>query len=164
VLNFVNLIAAAGNETTTRLIGWIGKVLAEHPDQRREIVARRDLVPAAIEEICASSHRPGSSRYVNKDVEHHGQLVRQAAPSCSSTGRATATTADSRTAITSTSTPRSITTRFATHPLLPRRRARSLKARGPGGGARAIPHVEIDWDNAKQARTSTVRAGSASRW
>ena len=31
VLNYVNLVAAAGNETTTRLIGWTGKVLAEHP-------------------------------------------------------------------------------------------------------------------------------------
>ena len=38
VLGYVNLIAAAGNETTTRLIGWTGKVLAEHPDQRRQLV------------------------------------------------------------------------------------------------------------------------------
>ena len=36
ILNFVNLLAGAGNETTTRLIGWTGKVLAEHPDQRRQ--------------------------------------------------------------------------------------------------------------------------------
>src|SRR5207253_1777018 len=36
VVNYINLIAAAGNETTTRLIGWSGKVLAEHPEQRRE--------------------------------------------------------------------------------------------------------------------------------
>src|SRR3546814_6731008 len=34
VLNYVNLLAAAGNETTTRLIGWAGQVLAEHSDQR----------------------------------------------------------------------------------------------------------------------------------
>ena len=32
---YVNLLAGAGNETTTRLIGWTGKLLAEHPDQRR---------------------------------------------------------------------------------------------------------------------------------
>src|SRR5712691_4805560 len=44
VVNFVNLLAAAGNETTTRLIGWTGKVLAEHPDQRRELVENRALV------------------------------------------------------------------------------------------------------------------------
>jgi cytochrome P450 len=32
VVAYVNLLAAAGNETTTRLIGWTGKVLADHPD------------------------------------------------------------------------------------------------------------------------------------
>jgi cytochrome P450 len=26
------VVAGAGNETTTRLIGWTGKMLAEHPD------------------------------------------------------------------------------------------------------------------------------------
>ena len=35
---YVSVVAAAGNETTTRLIGWAGKVLAEHPDQRRQLV------------------------------------------------------------------------------------------------------------------------------
>jgi cytochrome P450 len=38
VLIFVNIIASAGNETTNRLIGWTGKVLAEHPDQLRQIL------------------------------------------------------------------------------------------------------------------------------
>ena len=49
VVNVINLIAAAGNETTTRLIGWTGKVLAEHPDQRAQLVEDRSLVPNAIE-------------------------------------------------------------------------------------------------------------------
>ena len=39
ILNYIGLLAAAGNETTTRLIGWAGKVLAEHPDQRAELGA-----------------------------------------------------------------------------------------------------------------------------
>ena len=30
------VVVGAGNETTNRLIGWAGKVLADHPDQRRE--------------------------------------------------------------------------------------------------------------------------------
>ncbi len=38
ILTYVTVVAGAGNETTTRLIGWAGKVLAEHPDQRRELV------------------------------------------------------------------------------------------------------------------------------
>ncbi len=45
VLNIVMLLAGAGNETTTRLIGWTGKILGEHPDQRREIVNDRSLRP-----------------------------------------------------------------------------------------------------------------------
>ena len=45
VLGYVGLLAAAGNETTTRLIGWTGKVLAEHPDQRRELVEDREPRP-----------------------------------------------------------------------------------------------------------------------
>ena len=51
ILNYVGLLAAAGNETTTRLIGWAGKVLAEHPDQRRELAKDPGLVPGAIEEL-----------------------------------------------------------------------------------------------------------------
>lgn len=31
VLTYTQLLAGAGNETTGRLIGWLGKVLAEHP-------------------------------------------------------------------------------------------------------------------------------------
>jgi len=76
ILNFVNLLAAAGNETTTRLIGWTGKVLADHPDQRRELVERRDLVPQAIEEILRfESPSPVQARYVTTDVSLYGQVV-----------------------------------------------------------------------------------------
>jgi cytochrome P450 len=76
VLNYVGLLAAAGNETTTRLIGWTGKVLAEHPDQRRELVDDRDLVPAAIEELLRyEAPSPVQARYVAGDVAHHGRTV-----------------------------------------------------------------------------------------
>ncbi len=76
VLNYVNLIAAAGNETTTRLIGWTGKVLADHPDQLRQLAEDRSLVPGAIEELLRyESPSPVQARYVTRDVEHHGQAV-----------------------------------------------------------------------------------------
>ena len=45
------MISGAGNETTNRLIGWTAKVLAEHPDQRRQVVEDRSLIPNTIEEI-----------------------------------------------------------------------------------------------------------------
>ena len=34
LLTYLEVLAGAGNETTTRLIGWTAKVLADHPDQR----------------------------------------------------------------------------------------------------------------------------------
>ena len=53
VLTYTAVIAGAGNETTGRLIGWLAKVLAEHPDQRRAVVEDRALIPRR----CASSRR-----------------------------------------------------------------------------------------------------------
>jgi cytochrome P450 len=76
VLTYVNVIAGAGNETTTRLIGWAGKVLADHPDQRRELVEDRSLLPNAIEELLRfEPPAPHIGRYVAADVELHGSTV-----------------------------------------------------------------------------------------
>lgn len=76
VLTYVNLLAGAGNETTTRLIGWTGKLLAEHAAQRHELAADRSLVPNAIEEILRyEAPSPVQARYVARDVVHHGQTV-----------------------------------------------------------------------------------------
>jgi cytochrome P450 len=35
----------AGDETATRLIGWTGKLLGEHPEQRAELVNNPTLIP-----------------------------------------------------------------------------------------------------------------------
>ena len=76
ILTYLNVIAGAGNETTTRLIGWAGKTLADHPDQRRELVADPSLIPNAIEEILRfEPPAPHVGRYVARDVELHGQTV-----------------------------------------------------------------------------------------
>ena len=75
-LTYVSVVAGAGNETTTRLIGWAGKVLWEHPDQRRELAADLSLVPNAIEELLRFEPPPPHvGRYVTRDVEHYGQTV-----------------------------------------------------------------------------------------
>jgi len=76
VLTYVTVVAGAGNETTTRLIGWTGQVLADHPDQRRELVGDPSLIPNAIEEILRyESPAPHVARYVAKDVEWYGRAV-----------------------------------------------------------------------------------------
>lgn len=76
LLMYVMLVAGAGNETTTRLIGWTGKVLSEHPDQRRDLVANPALIPQAIEELLRfEPPAPHVARYVTRDVEYYGQRV-----------------------------------------------------------------------------------------
>jgi cytochrome P450 len=76
LVTYLAVVAGADNETTTRLIGWTGKVLAEHPDQRREIANDRTLVNDAIEEILRfepPAHSLG--RFVTCDTEIQGQKV-----------------------------------------------------------------------------------------
>jgi len=76
VLTYTFVVAGAGNETTTRLIGWAGKVLAEHPDQRRELVEDPSLIPNAIEELLR--YEPPArhvGRYVARDAEFGGRTV-----------------------------------------------------------------------------------------
>lgn len=45
------LLLVAGNETTTKLIGTGLRALAEHPDQRRDLVDDPSLTPGAVNEI-----------------------------------------------------------------------------------------------------------------
>jgi cytochrome P450 len=75
-LLYTTVVAGAGNETTTRLIGWAGKVLAEHPDQRRELVADRSLIPNAIDELLRyESPAPHIGRYSPNEVEFYDRKV-----------------------------------------------------------------------------------------
>ncbi len=76
ILVYLNVVAGAGNETTTRLIGWAGKILAEHPDQRRELARHPELIPQAIEELLRyEPPAPHVSRYVTSDVSLYDQTV-----------------------------------------------------------------------------------------
>ena len=76
LLVFLGVIANAGVETVGRLFGWMGKLLAEHPDQRRELAEDRSLIPNAVEEVLRyEPPAPHIARYVALDVEYHGQTV-----------------------------------------------------------------------------------------
>ena len=76
VLTYVTVVAGAGNETTTRLIGWAGKVLADFPDERRKLVEDPSLIGNAIEELLRfEPPAPHAARYVTEDVEYHGSTV-----------------------------------------------------------------------------------------
>jgi len=76
LLTCINVVAGAGNETTTKLIGWAGKLLGDHPAQRRQRVEDRSLIPNAIEEVLRfEPPAPQVCRYVARDVEIYGQTV-----------------------------------------------------------------------------------------
>ena len=76
VLLYVSVLSGAGNETTNRLIGWAGKVLAEHPEQRRALVEDAALIPNAIEELLRfEPPTPHVARYVTVDTELYGETV-----------------------------------------------------------------------------------------
>ncbi|OBI00999.1 cytochrome P450 [Mycobacterium scrofulaceum] len=76
VLAYTAMIAGAGNETTARLIGYMGQLLSDHPDQRRELVANPSLIPGAVEETLRyEPPSPVQARYVAQDAELYGTVV-----------------------------------------------------------------------------------------
>jgi cytochrome P450 len=76
VLTYTAVLAGAGNETTGRLIGWLVKVLAEHPDQRQQLAADRSLLGRTIDETLRYEPTgPHTARYVAQDVEYYGTTI-----------------------------------------------------------------------------------------
>jgi len=76
VLHYTQVVAGAGNETTGRLIGWLAKVLAEHPDQRREVARDRSLlIPAIDETLRFEPTGPHVARWMARDFSAYGMTV-----------------------------------------------------------------------------------------
>ncbi|MCV7197393.1 cytochrome P450 [Mycobacterium angelicum] len=76
VLHYTQVVAGAGNETTGRLIGWLAKVLAEHPDQRAEVAQDRSLLTRAVDETLRFEPTgPHVARYTIRDFEAYGTTV-----------------------------------------------------------------------------------------
>jgi Cytochrome P450 len=76
VMNFVMLIAGAGNETVARLLGWAGDCLARFPEEREKLVARPGLIPNAVEELLRfEAPSPVQGRTVRGRVTRHGVTV-----------------------------------------------------------------------------------------
>jgi cytochrome P450 len=76
VLTYCSVIAGAGNETTGRLIGWFGALMARYPEHRRALAGDPALIPNAIEEILRfEPTSPFTARYVTKDVDLHERTV-----------------------------------------------------------------------------------------
>jgi cytochrome P450 len=73
---FGMMLFAAGSETVARLLGWAASVLAEHPDQRAELVSDPALVPRAVEELLRyEAPSPVQARWLTAPVEAHGTTM-----------------------------------------------------------------------------------------
>jgi len=161
VLGYVNLIAAAGNETTTRLIGWTGKVLADHPDQRREVTEDWARVPGAIEEILRfEAPSPVQARYVTRDVEHYGETIQAGAAILLLNGSANRDERkfpDGDRFDIHRKIDQHLSFGYGVHFCLGAALARLEGRVALEEVLRRFPTWEVDWDGAVPARTSTVR-------
>ena len=161
VMNFISLLNGAGNETTTRLIGWTGKLLAEHPDQRRALVEDRSLIPRAIEEILRyETPSPVQARWVTADVEHYGRTVPAGSVMLLLNGAANRDDrkfAHGNTFDIHRNIDFHLAFGYGIHFCLGAALARIEGRIALEEVLDRWPAWDIDWDNAVQARTSTVR-------
>jgi cytochrome P450 len=75
--NFTNLLFSAGTETVMRLLGNAAVLLAQHPDQRADLVAHPEVIGStAVDELLRyEAPSPVQGRWTMKDVELHGVRI-----------------------------------------------------------------------------------------
>jgi cytochrome P450 len=76
IVTYLTLITSAGSDTTATAISWAGSLLAQHPDQRAELVADPSLITQAVEEVVR--FEPPAyhfCRWSTKDAEVSGGTI-----------------------------------------------------------------------------------------
>lgn len=160
VLAYTAMIAGAGGETTARLIGFMGELLGNHPDQRRELVADPSLIPSAVEETLRfEPPSPVQARYVAHNVEWYGQVVAEGSFMLLLNGSANRD--DARYADPDTfdihRTGGHLSFGQGLHFCLGSALARLEGRVALEEVLKRWPDWEVDYDNAERARTSSVR-------
>jgi cytochrome P450 len=161
ILGYIGLLAGAGNETTARLIGWTGKVLAEHPAQRADIAADRSLLAPAIEELLRyEPPSPVQARYVMRDVEWYGTSIPAGSTLVllnASANRDERHFDDGDRFDIHRPADQHLSFGYGIHHCLGAALARIEGRIALDEVLNRFPEWDIDWDHAVQARTSTVR-------
>ncbi len=164
ILSYVGLLNAAGNETTTNLISWTGKVLAEHPDQLAELAQDPSLVPNAIEELLRfEAPSPIQARYCTADSEWHGKVVPEGSVLCLLTAAANRDERhfpDADRFDIHRKIDRHVTFGYGIHFCLGANLARLEGRVALEEVLRRWKSWEVDWDHAEQNHTTTVRGWS----
>jgi hypothetical protein len=76
ILGFAFTMIAGGNDTATGLLGGAAELLTTNPGQRRLLLDRPDLLPAAIEELLRlTSPVQCLARTLTSDTAVHGRLI-----------------------------------------------------------------------------------------
>ena len=143
------------------MIGWTGKVLADHPEQRQQLVEDRRLIPNAIEELLRyEAPSPVQARYVARDVEHHGQMVPEGSVMVllnASGNRDERKFDDPDRFDIQRRIGHHLSFGYGIHFCLGAALARLEGRVALDEVLKRFPTWEVDWDHAVQARTSTVR-------
>lgn len=165
VLIYTMVLAGAGYETTGRLIGWLGKVLGDHPDQRRQVVEDRSLLASTVEETLRfESPAPHVARYVVRDVDFYGTTVPAGSAMLLLVGSANRDerryTDPDRFDIQRRDSPH-ISFGYGLHYCLGASLARLEGRVALDEVLKRFPDWEVDYDNIKLGSTSTVRGWDA---
>jgi cytochrome P450 len=76
ILGFAFTMIAGGNDTVTGLLGGAAELLTSNPDQRRLLLDRPDLLPAAIEEMLRlTSPVQCLARTLTRGTTMHGRMI-----------------------------------------------------------------------------------------
>jgi cytochrome P450 len=139
----------------------MGKLLAEHPDQRRDIVADRSLVANTVEEsLRFEAPSPVQARYLMADVEIHGEVVPAGSSILLINGsgnRDDRKFPDGDSFDIHRSIDHHHSFGYGLHFCLGAALARLEGRVALDEVLQRFPTWDVDWDNAVQARTSTVR-------
>lgn len=158
---YVGLLAGAGNETTTRLIGWMGKLLGEHPDQRHDLAENPALIPNAVEEsLRYEAPSPVQARTVARDAEYYGQTVPKGGIMLLLNGSANRDDRhfpDGDRFDIRRKLDHHLSFGYGLHFCLGAALARLEGRVALDEVLQRWPDWEVDWDNVKQAHTPTVR-------
>jgi cytochrome P450 len=163
ILTYVSLINGAGTDTTRRLIGWAGKVLAEHPDQRRLLVENPGLISNAVDELLR--FEPPSynvARQAAQDVEVHGRMIPKGSVIMCLPGAANRDErrfADPDAFDVSREVGQIMTFGFGAHFCLGAALARMEGRIALEEVLKRFPDWEVDWDNAEMAITGADLRG-----
>jgi cytochrome P450 len=161
VLTYIVLLAGAGNETTTRLIGWAGKLLAEHPDQRREIADDPSLISRAIEEILRyEAPSPVQARTMSRAATYYGETLPEGSIMLMVNGsgnRDERHFEDADRFDIHRDIDHHLSFGYGLHFCLGAALARLEGRVALEEVLRRWPEWDVDWENAQQAHTATVR-------